>query len=134
MILLFPEEQRASVVKALNTIDGVRVMEPSPVFNHEYFTFDSRQHTIRANGKSVHLAPVESRLMSLLALNVNEVVTKEDLICFALQTDVICDSDMQTLKTHVYYLRRKLDPIVDGSEAIERIVKVGYKLVDKSLC
>ena len=87
---------------------------------------DKECHTARLNSHELKLSPVEFALLSQLADQPGRVFSRDQLM-----SSIYCDyrivSD-RTVDTHVKNLRRKLAESCPGSDLIESVYGVGYRL------
>jgi DNA-binding response OmpR family regulator len=75
----------------------------------------------------IHFTRTEFRILSLLALNVGQIVPHNQLIQYA--WGYHDEGNSSLLKTHVSHLRKKLRQHWHGSLGIESMVNVGYRLL-----
>ena len=76
--------------------------------------------------RRAHLTPTEARLLRLLLSNRGRPVAT-DLLADRLWGARECGSAL--VKSHMYHLRRKLTAVGAGSDLIETVPGIGYKLV-----
>jgi len=84
------------------------------------------RHLVKIKGKNVSLTPTEYKLLHQLALNVNRVVSHEDLLTNVWGPEY--RNDIDYLRAYIRYLRRKLEPDPDNPQYIITISGVGYML------
>ena len=77
-----------------------------------------------SKGKTLHLTPVEFRLLWLLAIKPGEVVSRETLFLQALGREE--NPFDRSLDIHISRLRKKLGPRPDGSDRLKSIRGEGY--------
>jgi DNA-binding response OmpR family regulator len=82
------------------------------------------------NGKVSRLTPTESRLLHLLAVNVNNVCTTSQIVSHIWGFGN--DGDACLLKTHIRHLRHKIEPDPCTPRYILNVPGVGYTLVRRS--
>lgn len=87
---------------------------------------DEEQHQASINGKKLKLSPVEFALLSRLAAQPGRVFSRDQLMS-SIYSDYRIVSD-RTVDTHVKNLRRKLSDSDPGSDLIESVYGVGYRL------
>ena len=78
-------------------------------------------HTVLLDGKPVHLAKMEYRLLGYLLQHPGETLPRQDLLLAVWGMEEI---GMRTLDIHICALRRKLSL----GRNLETVMKVGYKL------
>ena len=85
---------------------------------------DEDRHQVWRSGAEVRLSPTEFRLLRYLLLNVERVLSKQQILDHVWQYDF--NGDDNVVETYVSYLRRKVDT---GHEALIRTVRgFGYTL------
>lgn len=88
---------------------------------------DQERHSARLDQRPLKLSPVEFALLNHLAQHPGQVFSRDQLMN-AIYTDYRIVSD-RTIDTHVKNLRHKLADAKPGSELIESVYGVGYRLV-----
>jgi two-component system response regulator BaeR len=89
-------------------------------------SIDAERHIASINHQPLKLSPVEFALLSRLAAHPGRVFSRDQLMS-AIYTDYRIVSD-RTVDTHVKNLRRKLAEASPGSDLIESVYGVGYRL------
>ena len=92
------------------------------IFIYKDFKLDFDARQVFINGIEVELTHKEYELLVLLVLNVNNAVTREDLVKSVWDSGI--SSDDRTLDTHIKSLRKK---ILEYSDNIITIRRVGYR-------
>ena len=87
---------------------------------------DEQQHAASLDNKQLKLSPVEFALLSYLNTYPGRVFSRDQLMT-AIYSDYRIVSD-RTVDTHVKNLRRKLSEARPGSDLIESVYGVGYRL------
>jgi len=87
---------------------------------------DEDRHQVSLNGKKLKLSPVEFALLSRLAAQPGRVFSRDQLMS-SIYSDYRIVSD-RTVDTHVKNLRRKLAESEPGTDLIESVYGVGYRL------
>jgi len=87
---------------------------------------DKDRHQASLNGKLLKLSPVEFALLSRLAAQPGRVFSRDQLMS-SIYSDYRIVSD-RTVDTHVKNLRRKLTESGPGTDLIESVYGVGYRL------
>ena len=88
---------------------------------------DTERHIASINNRQLKLSPVEFSLLSHLAAHPGRVFSRDQLMT-SIYSDYRIVSD-RTVDTHVKNLRRKLTDACPGTEFIESVYGVGYRLV-----
>jgi DNA-binding response OmpR family regulator len=86
---------------------------------------DARAHEVRVAGRPVPVTPAEFRILSVLASNAGQVLTRAQLL------DLVHDDGSifeRTLDRHINNLRRKIEPNPEDPAYIVTVYGVGYKL------
>jgi two-component system response regulator BaeR len=87
---------------------------------------DEERHSASLNDKQLKLSPVEFALLSRLAAQPGRVFSRDQLMS-TIYSDYRIVSD-RTVDTHVKNLRRKLEESGAGTDLIESVYGVGYRL------
>ena len=87
---------------------------------------DEDRHTASINSTKLKLSPVEFALLSRLAANPGRVFSRDQLMS-AIYSDYRIVSD-RTVDTHVKNLRHKLTDAAPGTDLVESVYGVGYRL------
>ena len=98
------------------------VEKEKQVFIYKDFKLDFDARQVFINGIEVELTHKEYELLVLLVQNVNNAVTREDLVKSVWDSSI--SSDDRTLDTHIKSLRKK---ILEYSDNIITIRRVGYR-------
>jgi two-component system, OmpR family, KDP operon response regulator KdpE len=100
-----------------------------PVITMGPMTIDQARHTVVVNGASVHLTPIEFRLLALLARHAGKVLTHRQL----LQEVWGPRNTHQThyLRVHMAALRRKIEVDPARPRWLTTEAGVGYRLKDE---
>lgn len=88
---------------------------------------DAQRHIASLDDRQLKLSPVEFALLSYLSTHPGRVFSRDQLMT-AIYSDYRIVSD-RTVDTHVKNLRRKLSDARPGSDLIESVYGVGYRLV-----
>jgi DNA-binding response OmpR family regulator len=86
---------------------------------------DTGAHEVRLAGKTIAVTPAEFRILTVLAQNAGQVLTRSRLL------DLVHDDGSiyeRTLDRHINNLRHKVEPHSDDPEYIVTVYGVGYKL------
>ena len=87
---------------------------------------DEKSHAAIFNNRQLKLSPVEFALLSRLSANPGQVFSRDQLMS-SIYSDYRVVSD-RTVDTHVKNLRRKLTEASPGTDLIESVYGVGYRL------
>lgn len=99
------------------------------LLTYREITLDTDKHTISANGKEQKLTRTEFAIMKLLIRNPEQVVAKLTILDRISLDTPDCTED--SLKSHVYNLRRKLKALT-FREYISAVWGIGFMLTEKS--
>ncbi|MCU0507090.1 MAG: response regulator transcription factor [Anaerolineae bacterium] len=86
---------------------------------------DLASHTLRRNGKLVHLTPTEFRLLAYLAAHAGRAVTHRELLCEVWGPEYA--EDTASLQVYIRYLREKVEPDPKHPTHILTEWGIGYK-------
>ncbi|NOX32047.1 MAG: response regulator transcription factor [Actinobacteria bacterium] len=89
-------------------------------------TLDTRMHRCRLDGRLVELTPREYALLETLARRPGEPLTRNELLDHVWGADR--DGGSNVVDVYVGYLRKKLRGPEDGSELIETVRGIGYRI------
>ncbi len=87
---------------------------------------DTQRNQVQVRGKTVHLTPIESKLLHLLALNAREVCTAGQIVEHVWGYGEAGDSDL--IKAHIRHLRQKIEADPSTPRYILNVPGVGYSL------
>ena len=87
---------------------------------------DSLHNEATIREKVVRLTPTESKLLHLLAANVNEVCTAHHIVTHVWGYNG--DGDVCLIKAHIRHLRQKVEPDPGNPRYILTVPGVGYTL------
>jgi two-component system response regulator BaeR len=93
----------------------------------EGLKIDKERHTASFNNRQMKLSPVEFAMLGHLAAHPGQVFSRDQLMS-AIYSDYRIVSD-RTVDTHVKNLRQKLAEASPGSDLIESVYGIGYRLV-----
>jgi two-component system, OmpR family, KDP operon response regulator KdpE len=95
-----------------------------PLISAEGLEIDLSARSVRRDGESVHLTPIEFDLLRVLARNRGRLMTHRSLLVDVWGPEYA--DDFQVLRAHVANLRRKIEP-EDGPRYIRTDPGVGYR-------
>lgn len=95
-----------------------------PVLEIGELSIDLADHAVTVSGESVHLTPIEFRLLKALAAKRGRLLTHGALLTEVWGTAYA--DDVATLRTHIANLRRKIEP-GEGHGLIRTEPGVGYR-------
>lgn len=99
------------------------------LLTYREITLDTDKHTVSANGKEQKLTRTEFAILKLLMRDPEQVVAKLTILDRISLDTPDCTED--SLKSHIYNLRRKLKALT-GREYISAVWGIGFMLTDKS--
>lgn len=104
-----------------------RGSEPGPVFSFGQIELDLAQRQVRRAGETVHLTPIEYRLLALLAANAGRVLTHRQLLREVWGPHHV--EHAHYLRVYMAGLRRKLEDDPTLPRHIRTEPGVGYRFV-----
>ena len=104
-----------------------RYDNPIDRFEIDGLVIDFAGRTITRAGKSLHLTPLEYKLLVLLARNCGKVLTSAQILEQVWGVDFV--AEMQILRTHICRLRSKIEPNNSQPTIILTEPGVGYRLI-----
>jgi len=103
---------------------------PSSIVKVGPIQVDSLHNEVRINGKTARLTPTESKLLHLLAVNVNNVCTASQIVSHIWGFGN--DGDSCLIKAHIRHLRQKVEPDPANPRYILTVPGVGYTMIRTS--
>lgn len=94
------------------------------LLKHKNISYNPLSKTVAADGKEVALAPKEIKLLEVLLMNKNKVLTKE-----AIENKIYTwDEEVASnaVEVHVHHLRKKL-----GKDIVKTLNKIGYMMEEE---
>lgn len=86
---------------------------------------DSLNHEVNIHGRTIRLTPTESKILYLLAVNVNTVCTAEQIVSYVWGAS---NGDNYLVKAHIYHLRQKIEADPRSPNYVLTAPGVGYRL------
>ncbi len=100
-----------------------------PVVRADGLEVDLAAHSVRRDGESVHLTPIEFDLLRALVRNRGRLMTHRQLLIEVWGPEYV--DDIQPLRTHIARLRAKVEPEGEGGTLRRRLIVtdpgVGYR-------
>ena len=122
----FSPRQLAMRIRAVRRRVTGSEPEPSRELRVGELVIDVEAHQARRGEQTVHLTPIEFRLLYILAMNAGHVVGGARLVEYAWEYET---GDIYLLKTHICHIRKKFRGQLNSPVAIQGISGVGYRLV-----
>jgi two-component system response regulator BaeR len=88
---------------------------------------DQAARRIRIHGRALELTPTEYGILAALAHRPGQVFSRAQLLDAAREGNASLEVADRTIDSHVKNLRRKLDAVLPGVEAIHSIYGLGYR-------
>jgi two-component system response regulator BaeR len=88
---------------------------------------DEAARRIRIHGRALELTPTEYGILAALARRPGQVLSRAQLLDAAREGNANLDVADRTIDSHVKNLRRKLDVVLPGVDAIHAIYGLGYR-------
>ena len=88
---------------------------------------DSAAHRITVHGKPLDLTPSEYGILAALARRPGQVFSRAQLLDLAREGNASLDVTDRAIDSHIKNLRRKLEAVLPGVEAIHSIYGLGYR-------
>ena len=101
------------------------------VINVKNITIDLKQAKVFKNGADVNLTALEYKILLALALNPNQVFTREKLLAdiWDVNEEYVYDN---TLTVYIKRIREKIEDDVTDPKIIKTVRGIGYKIGDDS--
>jgi DNA-binding response OmpR family regulator len=90
---------------------------------------DAQRNRAIVHGRTVHLTPLETKLLHLLAVNARDVCTQEQIVEHVWRYDGGGENDKELIKAHIRHLRQKIEPDPSRPRYILNVPGVGYTMV-----
>ena len=103
---------------------------PSSIVKVGPLQVDSLHNEVRVNGKTARLTPTESKLLHLLAVNVNNVCTASQIVSHIWGFGN--DGDSCLIKAHIRHIRQKVELDPGNPRYILTVPGVGYTMIRHS--
>ena len=99
------------------------------VINVKNITIDLKQAKVFKNGADVNLTALEYKILLALALNPNQVFTREKLLAdiWDVNEEYVYDN---TLTVYIKRIREKIEDDVTEPKIIKTVKEIGYKIGD----
>jgi len=88
---------------------------------------DSAAHRIAVHGKPLDLTPSEYGILAALVRRPGQVFSRAQLLDLAREGNASLDVTDRAIDSHIKNLRRKLEAVLPGVEAIHSIYGLGYR-------
>lgn len=88
---------------------------------------DSATHRITVHGKPLDLTPSEYGILAALARRPGQVFSRAQLLDLAREGNASLDVTDRAIDSHIKNVRRKLEAVLPGVEAIHSIYGLGYR-------
>ena len=99
-------------------------------FDDISLSIDEDRHEIKLEGQQVHLNPKEFKTLVLLIKDIDNLLTRNDLIRLVWGEDYY--GDTRTLDVHIRRIREKMSFKDFGSKYIKTVHGIGYKLISST--
>ncbi len=99
----------------------------SPLIQIGPLCIDSLRNTVTIHSVLSHLTPTEGKLLTFLAMNADDICTAKQIVSHVWGFGDIGDEIL--IKTHIYNLRRKIEPHPTKPHYILTAPGIGYTLV-----
>jgi DNA-binding response OmpR family regulator len=123
----FPSQLLARIHAVSRRGRSSLTQRPSSIVTIGPIRVDSLHNEVSVHGNVVRLTPTESKLLHLLALNVNNVCTAGQIVSYVWGFGN--DGDASLIKAHIRHLRQKIEANPSSPAYIQTIPGVGYTLV-----
>lgn len=120
---------RRELMARLNTLkrrQAIAEPKPSYMINAGEFTLDDKTHRLTRHGEILDLTPKEYELVSYLFNNLDQVLSRADLLSHVWGCDA--DINTRTVDTHISRIRKKLELNPENGWKLESIYHYGYRL------
>lgn len=123
----FPSQLLARVKAVSRRGRSTLTQRPSSVITVGPICVDSLHNEVSVFGKVARLTPTESKLLHLLAVNVNNVCTHDQIVSHVWGFG--SDGDTYLIKAHIRHLRQKVEPDPANPSYILTVPGIGYTMI-----
>jgi two-component system response regulator BaeR len=117
----FSPRELMARIKAILRRSGHAAPLSSPI------SIDSAARRVTVHGKPLELTPSEYGILAALARRPGQVFSRAQLLDLAREGNASLDATDRAIDSHIKNLRRKLDAVLPGVEAIHSIYGLGYR-------
>ena len=120
---------RRELMARLNMLKRrIAIAEPAPTYiiTAGEFSLDDKTHRLTRSGEILDLTPKEYELVSFLFRNIDQVLSRADLLSHVWGCDA--DINTRTVDTHISRIRKKLELTPENGWKLESIYHYGYRL------
>ncbi len=121
------EELLARLRVTVRRLTYMQQQTPEPIFVNGALRIDYAAGCAWLGETSLHLTPMEYKLLTLLAQNVGRVLTHTFITQKIWGSSY--DNDVASLRVFMATLRKKLDAGRDGQQFIQTHIGVGYRMI-----
>jgi len=123
-----PVDRRELIARLNTLIRRNSIAEPAQtyVITAGEFSLDDKTHRLTRNGDILDLTPKEYELVSFLFRNIDQVLSRADLLSHVWGCDA--DINTRTVDTHISRIRKKLELTPENGWKLESIYHYGYRL------
>lgn len=97
------------------------------IFRNGPLEIDYLNRTVKINEVEIHLTPIETKLLTLLAKNIGKVLTHNYILKEVWQNYL--PNDTPSLRVFMATLRKKIESTSPSSKMIQTHVGVGYRMI-----
>jgi len=126
----FPSQLLARIHAVSRRARSTLEQRPSSIVTVGPIHVDSLHNEVTIHGKTARLTPTESKLLHLLAVNVNDVCTANQIVTHVWGYDA--EGDAGLIKAHVRHLRQKVEPDPSNPRYILTVPGVGYTMIRRA--
>jgi len=120
---------RRELMARLNTLKRRNAIAEEPasyLITTGEFTLDDKSHRLTRHGEALSLTPKEYELVSYLFRNLEQVLSRADLLSHVWGCDA--EINTRTVDTHISRIRKKLELTAENGWKLESIYHYGYRL------
>lgn len=125
-----PRELAARVRVILRRLPEETLQRGPAEIKRGELTLNFLNHETTVAGKTLHLTPIEFKLLGVLAREPGRVFSREQLIEMVFGYDF--DGFDRTVDVHILNLRRKLEPDPNRPKYIKTVYGAGYKFAGRA--
>jgi len=127
----FPKQLLARIRAVSRRARSSVNQRPSALITVGPIVVDSLHNEVKMHGKTVHVTPIEMKLMHFIAVHANKVCMANHILTRVWGFGEVDDNYL--IKTHIHHLRQKIEPDLNNPHYILTVLGVGYTLVGHSV-
>ncbi len=122
-----PNQLLAHIHALSRRVRGTLLRHPSSILSVGPLRIDTLRNEVTVNGIASRLTPIESKLLHMLAVNVNDVCSHDQLLAHVWGYGEAAEAKL-LIKAHIRHIREKIEPDPARPRFIITVAGSGYML------